>query len=670
MLSTRRFSWLAVALALASTSPSWSTTVAMMSDQSLAAQAEVVIVARSLGTLVSPELERPVTDYLMSVERVMKGSVDAGAIVVRVPGGIAANGMGLKIWGAPEFQQGERAILFLNRAGDGTYRILQLVLGSFREAPVGGHLAAYRDFSEVQVLDATSATSRDELRLREFDRFADWLADFGAGRVLPRQYFFRADEGVSSTGNTLLPMYTLFEEDGKNMRWFDFDRGTAVGWRMDPDGFPGLGSSGQAEFEAAMAMWNNEPQTPINYQYRGTSGLVAGFQNFDGQNVLLFGDPNDDVEGSFSCPSGGTLAVGGPWYDTGTTAVFDGRTFIRIQGADIVLNDGVECYFQRPGTPSLAAQELLAHELGHTLGLGHSSENPSETNTTLRDALMYYRLHNDGRGASLRSDDLAAIHALYTVGGGGSSGGGGGGGGSNGCPAGTLCLLNGRFRVTAVWNNQFDGSSGSAGPIPNTDLAGFLYFTDPSNIELIVKMLDFGDRFLFFYGQLTNLHFTITVVDTVTGRQKTYSNTTGDCGALDDNAFTPSAAPAGMGRFGDSAAGTLLPTAACIETSNSVCLLGGRFRLEADWRNQFDGSSGLGIARKLSNLTAAFAFTDPSNLEILVKTLDFGDHVLVLYGTLSNLEYTLRVTELATGAVRTYHNAPGNYCGGLDQNAF
>jgi len=108
----------------------------------------------------------------------------------------------------------------------------------------------------------------------------------------------------------------------------------------------------------------------------------------------------------------------------------------------------------------------------------------------------------------------------------------------------------------------------------------------------------------------------------------------------------------------------------CQSTANAICLLNGRFRLELDWRNQFDSSSGRGTGKKLSELTAAFSFTDPANLEVLVKTLDFGDHVLVLYGTLSNLEYMLRVTETTTGRVKTYFNPANNYCGGLDSNAF
>ncbi len=110
--------------------------------------------------------------------------------------------------------------------------------------------------------------------------------------------------------------------------------------------------------------------------------------------------------------------------------------------------------------------------------------------------------------------------------------------------------------------------------------------------------------------------------------------------------------------------------AACQTTANAVCLVNGRFRLELDWQNQFDSTSGRGTGKKLSDLTAAFSFTNPANLEVLVKTLDFGDRVLVLYGTLSNLAYTLRVTETTTGRVKTYVNAAGNYCGGLDNNAF
>ena len=651
-----------LALALGTLAPASATSVKLVNDVRLIEQARLIVVARVVGTLPAPEADRPVTDYLMNVERVLKGSVDGSSLLVRVPGGRAANGMELKIWGAPTFAEGERALLFLGRHADGTYRILHLMLGAFREAVLAGHAVAYRDLSEVDVLDDAATRENESRRLRDFDRFADWIADQATSRPQFPDYYLVLP---AASQNSLLPMFTLLGENGRNSRWFEFDNGGQVVWRIDPDPFPGFSGNPSDIFRNAMAGWNSQPNTPIRLTLAGTSGLTAGFSNFDSQNVLLFDDPNGDVEGDFNCSTGGTLAIGGPWFDPDTTGRFNGETFIRIQGADIVLNDGIACVFERSSNPQKTAEELIGHELGHTLGIGHSSENAGETNQTLRDALMYFRIHNDGRGARLASDDVNALRRLYdrTF----TGGGGGGGGGTGGCPAGTLCLVGGRFQVSATWSNQFDGASGAAGAIPNTDVAGFLYFTDPGNIELIVKVLDFGDRVLFFYGQLTNLRFTISVRDTRTGVTKTYQNTAGDCGGLDNNLATSSLVFETDPVSGEPG---LLELASCQSSANAVCLVGNRFRLELDWRNQFDGTSGRGTGKKLSDLTAAFSFTDPANLEVLVKTLDFGDRVLVLYGTLSNLAYTLRITETTTGRVKTYTNAAGNYCGGLDNNAF
>lgn len=229
----------------------------------------------------------------------------------------------------------------------------------------------------------------------------------------------------------------------------------------------------------------------------------------------------------------------------------------------------------------------------------------------------------------------------------------------------TLCL-NRRFRVQVRWRNQFNGEEGFGRAIPRTGVSGFFSFGDPANLELMVKVLDFGDHFKVFYGQLTNLQFTVQVTDTVTGASKSYGNTPGDCGGIDTAGFAQSLAP-GAGAL---AALTPAPQGVCAAGSGNLCLLGRRFQVEVDWRNQFDGSSGRGGAVGLSGLTGAFYFTDASNLELLVKLLEFPDRIAVFWGTLSNLEYTLRVTDTATGTVKTYHNPPGQYCGGLDNGAF
>jgi hypothetical protein len=96
-------------------------------------------------------------------------------------------------------------------------------------------------------------------------------------------------------------------------------------------------------------------------------------------------------------------------------------------------------------------------------------------------------------------------------------------------------------------------------------------------------VLDFGDRVLFFYGQLTNLRFTISVRDTRTGVTKTYQNTAGDCGGLDNNLATASRDPR-RPVPADSDPRPCSSSASCQSSANAVCLVNNRFRLELDWR--------------------------------------------------------------------------------------
>src|SRR5687767_3062982 len=118
-------------LALAA-APALATTMVLGTDEDLFDQATLV----AQGTVVSVRPAAsgaPATEYRIRVERTVKGRVPAGDLTVRVPGGTGANGWTLTIWGAPELQEGERTLLFLDQYGDGAYGPLHLSMGAFRE---------------------------------------------------------------------------------------------------------------------------------------------------------------------------------------------------------------------------------------------------------------------------------------------------------------------------------------------------------------------------------------------------------------------------------------------------------------------------------------------------------------------------------------------------------
>lgn len=107
---------------------------------------------------------------------------------------------------------------------------------------------------------------------------------------------------------------------------------------------------------------------------------------------------------------------------------------------------------------------------------------------------------------------------------------------------GAICINNDRFKVALGWRNEQGSGVGVGVGLDFAPDSGVLYFFSPSNLELLIKLLNacpLNDRYWVFFAATTNVEFTLTVTDTQTGKVKTYFNPLGTAAApiQDTSAF-------------------------------------------------------------------------------------------------------------------------------------
>ncbi len=252
----------------------------------------------------------------------------------------------------------------------------------------------------------------------------------------------------------------------------------------------------------------------------------------------------------------------------------------------------------------------------------------------------------------------------------------------------TACLNQSRFRVRVSWQAVHEGTSGEGTAVSISPDTEYFWFFDPSNVELVVKVLDgraINGNFWVFFGALSNVAYTITITDTATGKTKTYVNPQDNLASVSDTAaFSDSA------RASESVQTTELPpgrnasaprsgqtetasSGSCEADATHLCLGGGRFRVSVDWQAQQFGTSGSGTGVAISSDTGYFWFFDSANVELAVKVLDaraVNGKFWVFYGALSNVQYSLTVTDTQTGESKVYVNPQGTQASVADTSAF
>jgi photosystem II stability/assembly factor-like uncharacterized protein len=258
-----------------------------------------------------------------------------------------------------------------------------------------------------------------------------------------------------------------------------------------------------------------------------------------------------------------------------------------------------------------------------------------------------------------------------------------------------LCLVGGRFAARIDWNLPLGPhSSGHAAPLTR-DSGGFWFFS-PESTELIVKMVDgraLNGHFWVFVASLSDVTYTLTITEVKTGAQWILGHPGGELTSLaDTNAFAAgpdgAAAPTGAGggvareksavsavSKGPAPAGpgasmssrlvaperATAAVAACLPASDTLCLAASRFAVKVAWRLP-GAAAAPASAVPLSLGTGFFWFFSPESVELMVKVLDgraVNGHFWIFLGGLSDLAYTVTVTDTATGASKDYVHAAG-----------
>ncbi len=401
MRKTRRVTIILVVLGLTRVllGTAHGTTFVVMDEEKLLESSDAVIVGTVTGIESAENSGGAIQTYVhVQPSRVIKGQLDTQPLVIREPGGTFGERTEW-IYGAPEFWVGERSLLFLSRNGDGTLQTNGLSMGKFTlSVDVGGRSTALREFGHgASVFDPATGQIREALP--ETHAFVPLLSRL---RSLSQQQTTNGARAPlvlrpQELDSTPTEVHESFAFLGSPSRWFEPDSGLAVPYYIDATGDAKLGfDSSRAAVDAALAAWTNVSTASLILVDGGTTS--PGSFSQCSINRIVFNDPYNEIPNPSGCS--GVLAMGG-YCTSGATTVVNGTTFHRIVTGKVTFNDG---WSGCGGWNQCNVAEVATHEIGHTIGFGHSSDST---------ATMRASAHFDGRCAGLAADDIAAVSYSY-----------------------------------------------------------------------------------------------------------------------------------------------------------------------------------------------------------------------------------------------------------------
>lgn len=341
----------------------------------------------------------------VTVDEVVKGaSLFPGPMEIVQLGGVLGD-VALVIDAAPKYVEGEEVLIFLTRRDNGEWTTTDFVVGKF-----GRRGKQYVRDAELVVGNTTSGDRHVE-RPRDAEKFLTFLRESVTGGA-PRNDYFSTERTISgqalriaATAAGDYASRATFSGVTRPYRWNGFGAGINF---VRGNNHPSYPNQGADAIIAGAAAWTNDCGSNVVYNYVGFDGTAnKGFTVPDGKHSVIFEDPNNEIPNAWNPAVGGTLAIGGTFiFDTTHTGP-GGEIFYTSSEAKVIFQDNVSA---ATGINITTFNEVMTHELGHTLAFRHSNESGR---TPMSNSAIMNSTASGSFGTTLQQYDIDAVRAMY-----------------------------------------------------------------------------------------------------------------------------------------------------------------------------------------------------------------------------------------------------------------
>ncbi len=376
--------------------PAAAATILYKTDAELIALSERVVHARVLGY----RFERPADGggaiYTVTTLAVIEDltGVEGDTVEVWELGGIDGREV-MFVGGQVRYEPGTEVLVCLGRGRFGLHSVamgfskFDIASEQGADGSTDGRLV--RGLKDTYVVGGTA--SDQERSLSAFRALA--AAVRGVPSVRHSSVTPFAPRDTVSEAFTLLTF-----GNGLGARWTEPDsNGPVRYYRNSSANSPLTSGNVDTEIGKALSAWTGRSGASLTLQYAGAiyqSDPYAPVSSL-GTTLITFEDPRDEI-------SNPTLSVGGGMASVGDGGTVNGTPFNRFTSAFIIFQNAADLpvSFRDP----VDFSRVLEHEVGHTIGLGHSADT---------SAIMYASccLSSTPVAPAIGQDDLAGLTFIY-----------------------------------------------------------------------------------------------------------------------------------------------------------------------------------------------------------------------------------------------------------------